>query len=108
MARLKFGRIGIALAIAVSASVMSGCVSVGTKFDIADVAAFQPGVTTRADAERILGKPNSISNMADGTVLLQWIHTQAVLASAESNHVALLFDSNGKFVRVAHQTQTRM
>lgn len=108
MPRFRFNRVGIVLAAAMSAALMSGCVSVGTKFDIADVEAFQPGITTRADAERILGKPNSISNLADGTTLLQWIHTQAVLASAESNHVALLFDASGKFLRVAHQTQTRM
>ncbi|MGO4409449.1 MULTISPECIES: hypothetical protein [unclassified Brevundimonas] len=86
----------------------AACVSSGTNFSFAAVDALQPGVSTRADAERTLGRPNSISNMPDGTVLLQWIHTQAVLVSAESKHVALLFDANGKFIRVQHQTQTSM
>lgn len=86
---------------------MAGCVSMGENFSIADVEALQPGVSTRADAERTLGRPTSITNLYDGTVLLQWIHTQAVLTSAESKHVALIFDAHGRFVRVFQQTQTR-
>lgn len=85
---------------------LSGCMTVGDKFDMAVVQRFQPGVTTRADAERQLGAPMSITNMADGSVLLQWMYTQAVYVSAESKHVALLFGVDGKFVRVVQQTQT--
>ncbi|MNR17277.1 hypothetical protein D3C85_1339280 [compost metagenome] len=97
------------IALALGAALASaGCVSMGTNFSQSAVDALQPGISTRADAERALGRPNSVSNLQDGTVLLQWVHTQAVLMSAESKHVALLFDANGKFLRVFHQTQTSM
>ena len=39
-------------------------------------------------------QPNSISSMAHGMTLLQW---QAI-----GCHMSLLFDANGKFVKISH------
>lgn len=91
-----------------AACTLGGCTSVGTNFSQASVDALQPGISTRADAERALGRPNSVTNLPDGTVLLQWVHAQTVLISSQSKHVALIFDADGKFVEIFSQTQTIM
>lgn len=96
----------ILLAIALAAVPAASCTTMGDPFTLADVASLQPGLSTRADAERLLGRPMSITNLADGTTLLQWVHIQTVYVSSDSTHVALLFDRNGRFLRVFQQTQT--
>lgn len=48
------------------------------------------------DIESVVGKPNSISNMADGSVLKQWIVT--------GYHIAIIFDKDDKMVSISHET----
>ena len=55
-----------------------------------------PGVSTAADATKILGTPNSYSAMAQGQSLLQWIE----IRGAHGIHVGILFDANGRMIRV--------
>ena len=43
----------------------------------------------------VVGNPSSISSMAAGNTLLQW--------QATGCHMALLFDANGRFVKITHQ-----
>jgi hypothetical protein len=43
----------------------------------------------------VVGRPSSISSMAFGQTLLQW---QAI-----GCHMALLFDADGRFVKITHQ-----
>jgi hypothetical protein len=42
-----------------------------------------------------VGRPTSIGSLARGNVLLQW--------QATGCHMAILFDANGRFVKVTHQ-----
>lgn len=48
------------------------------------------------DIESIVGKPNSISNMADSSVLKQWIVT--------GYHIAIIFYKDDKMVSISHET----
>lgn len=83
-----------------------GCMTSGTMVSMEAVQTLQPGVSTRADAERVLGAPNSISAMPDGGVLLQWIGVTATMFGADSRHVALRFDRQGKYLGITHQNQS--
>lgn len=68
------------------------------------LANLQPGVSTRADAEAVLGPPNSISDAGGDTQLLQWIDAKPL----GGGHIAILFRrSDGRMVRVTHQHFTR-
>src|SRR5437016_6247664 len=55
-----------------------------------------PGVSTAADATKILGAPNSYSAMPQGQTLLQWMQFHG----AHGIHLAILFDANGRMIRV--------
>ncbi|HDR8986330.1 TPA: outer membrane protein assembly factor BamE [Burkholderia vietnamiensis] len=84
---------------------LTACMTVGNKFDPGAVDSMRPGVTTIQDAETALGKPASSSATANGGTLLQWIYTQGSMVGASSAHVAVLFDKDGKMVRVTHRSQ---
>ena len=58
-------------------------------------------ITGKTEAEIIaaVGPPNSISGMADGGKLLQWMQTN----SAGGYHYAIAFDADGKAVGYTHQ-----
>jgi hypothetical protein len=43
----------------------------------------------------VVGRPSAVSSMAFGQTLLQW--------QAPGCHMALLFDVNGRFVKISHQ-----
>jgi hypothetical protein len=49
---------------------------------------------TKDDIINAVGQPNSISNSANGQ-LLQWIAT--------GYHMSILFDNNGRFIKIQHQ-----
>ena len=49
----------------------------------------------KEEAISMLGKPNSESILADGTYLLQW--------HKDGDHIGIVFDNAGNFVRVASQ-----
>lgn len=49
-----------------------------------------------ADIEKVVGKPQSVSQMGDGGTLRQWIST--------GYHIALVFDENDKMVGISHET----
>jgi hypothetical protein len=60
-------------------------------FHLAQVDQMQPGVTTTAEAEQLLGPANSRSSMADSTTLLQWLKNEPMLLTPRGAHVAVLF-----------------
>lgn len=66
----------------------------------------QPGVTTTAEAEQLLGPANSRSSMADSTTLLQWLKNEPMLLTPRGAHAAVLFDRAGRMVRVTHRFAT--
>ncbi|HVF51803.1 MAG TPA: hypothetical protein VNA19_17095 [Pyrinomonadaceae bacterium] len=50
---------------------------------------------TRAEIERVVGAPNSISAMGDGNVMCQWL--------VAGYHIAIAFEPNGKFIGIQHE-----
>ena len=91
---------------AVFAIAMSACATRGTKFEMADVDAFQPGVTTYDQAVEKLGKPKAINIAPDGSKSVLWVYVQvAALAGTESRGTRILFDKEGKMIRVASKVE---
>lgn len=95
------------MSVLASAALALGCASVGQDFDMAEVDRLQPGVTTLEQAKEKLGKPQSISHAADGRVGVVWVRSQAVMGSASSKGVAILFDKDGKMIRVVNRNETK-
>jgi hypothetical protein len=51
---------------------------------------------TRAEIERVVGLPNSITAMGDGNILCQWLVT--------GYHIAIAFDPSGNFIGIQHES----
>ena len=86
---------------------ISGCVTVGHKFDLAKVDLLTPGASTVEDATRLLGEPSAESDMPDGTKLFQWQYSQGTaFGTGSGSHVAILFGADGKMIRVSHRSHT--
>lgn len=83
---------------------ISACVT--PRFNPAVADQLQPGVSTTADAERLLGRPSARSAAANNGTLLQWVDIQGSPVGGYGAHVAILFDQAGKMVRVMHRFQT--
>jgi hypothetical protein len=62
----------------------------------------RPGVSTTAEAVALLGAPNSISQLGNGTGIMTWMEWNG---PAHLLTVTLLFDANGRFVRVSTVTR---
>lgn len=97
----------LAAVAAIAFASLGGCMTSGVKFTMAEVASLQPGVTTIDEAIRVLGQPTARSSYGDGGEFLQWQYTEVVYIAGESRHVGILFDRNGRMVRVAHQYQNK-
>jgi hypothetical protein len=71
---------------------LSGCMTVGKKFDISKVDQLQPGVSTEADAKALFGEPTSVSANPDNHhELLQWVYSQGTLVGGNGSHLAISF-----------------
>lgn len=92
-----------------AAAILAACVSVGSKFDMADVDAMQPGQTTIADAKAKLGLPNSQAVGANGVTSLLWSYVSASPFGVNTNRgVIILFDKDGKMIRVAGKSEIKI
>ena len=80
-----------------------GCTTIGDTFDIDKVDELTPGVSTVAEAKRLLGNPSAESNYADGSKLLQWQYVTGTLIGGSGAHVAILFGRDGRMIRVTHK-----
>ncbi|TAN71593.1 MAG: hypothetical protein EPN17_00885 [Methylobacter sp.] len=60
-------KILLSLGLICTTSLLSGCMSMGTKVDPAQVGQFKKGVTTEADIVSVLGAPNQRSTQPDGS-----------------------------------------
>lgn len=95
---------------------LSGCVSVGTKVDVAQLDRFQSGVTTLAEVEAKLGPPNQTYRNSDGTTMIvyAYVHGSPSASSfipyigpfvgkttATNSSVILNFDTDGKLTKYA-------
>ena len=94
----------------------SGCAyqHSGHPFDSEVVSQLQPGVSTERDAIDKLGPPSATLapfaafNYADGRKLLHWVYIHRVPIGISSEaRAAILFDADGKMIRVAHFSQQR-
>ena len=84
-----------------------GCASVGQDFNMADVDSLQPGISTLEQAKEKLGKPQSVGKYGDDRTTVTWIRSQASIGSASSKAVAILFDRDGKMIRVVSRNETK-
>lgn len=92
--------LAFALGLAVS---MSACATMesGTDFNLAAAQSFVAGETTRDEIEAALGEPYSVTEQADGSSMIVYVHTLAKgnslsgRSSAETKSVAYLFDAAG-------------
>ena len=91
----------------VGAVLISGCVSVGQDFEMADVDRMQPMVTTFEQVKEILGKPQSVSSAADGGSVAGWVRSKASPVGHSTKSVMIMFDKNGKFVRVVNRHEAK-
>lgn len=80
---------------------LTACASHGTRFDMADVEAMQPGVTTYDEAVQKLGKPKAQNFAADGSKTVTWIYATAL--GARGTKIA--FDKDGKMVRIMSKVE---
>jgi len=94
----------------------SGCAyqHSGHPFDSEVVSQLLPGVSTERDAIDKLGPPSATLapfaafNYADGRKLLHWVYIHRVPIGISSEaRAAILFDADGKMIRVAHFWQQR-
>lgn len=84
---------------------LTACATRGQKFEMSDVESFQPGVTTYQEVVEKLGKPRSQNFTQDGGKSVTWVYARASLAGSESRGTRLLFDKDGKLVRVMSKVE---
>jgi len=80
---------------------LTACASHGTRFDMADVEAMQPGVTTYDEAIQKLGKPKAQNFAKDGSKTVTWIYATAI--GAKGTKIA--FDKDGKMIRIMSKVE---
>ena len=73
--------------------------------NMADVEAFQPGVTTYDEVVEKLGKPKSQNFAADGSKNVTWIWVQVVPGASQSRATRIAFDKEGKMVRIMSKVE---
>lgn len=87
---------------------LGACVSIGTNYDPAAIDQIAPG-TSMSDVIARLGHPNSRTTLPNGQTQLMWLRSSGTAwGAAEARSAALLFDAEGKFVRVITTNQTTM
>ena len=97
---------GLIVAIAIF---VAGCTTTaGTKFDMAIIDSFQPQVTTKDDAVAKLGKPASLTNQPDGGTTLVWGWKEVGVSGGTAARVAILFNQDGKMVRIVGKSETNV
>lgn len=84
---------------------LAGCASQGTRFDMAQVEAMQPGVTTYDETVRTLGKPYAINYAQDGSKSVMWMWVQVSPVGSEHRATRILFDKEGKMIRIASKVE---
>ena len=80
----------------VMALTLAGCAANGTKVNPAQLAVFQPGVTTESEVVQALGKSQSVIASSDGTRILGYAFVKYQMGSMEINSTTFTFDKGGK------------
>lgn len=76
--------------------VAAGCVSSGTKVTAQQATAFEAGKTSEAQVIAALGRPNSVSVLADGTKIDIYMHIAAHATAASYVPIVGLFAGGAK------------
>lgn len=94
------------IAAVLGALILTGCVTrqYGAKFDMAALDELQPGQTTIEQAKERLGEPASVIKQSNGLTVLKWFHYQGGAAGTTMSRADVLFDAEGKMMRVARKT----
>jgi outer membrane protein assembly factor BamE (lipoprotein component of BamABCDE complex) len=84
-----------------------GCISIqGNVFKDSNFNRIRVGMMEQEIIE-LLGPPNSISDIGNGTYLLQWIYVYGTgIGIGGGRHVALLFGADGRLIKIQHQFKT--
>ena len=70
------------------------------------LAELQPGVTTMHEAKQLFGTPTSEMELPGGGTLLQWKERKTgAVPGAMDRHLAIVFDDNGKMLRIERATR---
>lgn len=103
----------LAAVLAASLGLLSACATSGTRVDQAQLGQFKPGVTTVADIESALGKPQSTNLASDGTRSIGYLYSHAQVkgatfipivgifaggATAQGSSVIFRFDTAGRLI----------
>ena len=86
------------------ASGISGCISLPEPAALVgpDITLLKAGETTLSDARLLMGPSMSVSAIADGTTLHQWMFDIARYGSPRAVHIAISFDRKGVMQQVDH------
>lgn len=84
------------------------CASAGPNFDDSKVGSFRAGVTTEAQAIRLLGaEPNARHYRPDGSYVAAWSHASASPFGHSVKSLGVLFDAQAVMVRITSRSHTR-
>jgi len=83
--------------IAVIAVLVLGCASMGRPIPWSDVAKLEPGVSTLADAKRILGPPDVVEVEKEQTKY-GWTYAHASLGGGRAEAITLAFGLDGRLL----------
>jgi hypothetical protein len=89
-----------------AASLLS-CATSGHKFEWRQVDALKPGMTV-AEVEKSLGsKSSAVNYMPDGRTARVWMWSRGtVVGTGEARSVSILFDAQGRMVRLINTSET--
>src|SRR5438105_541209 len=84
---------------AIGLALVLGC-SHGRPINFDDTSKLTPGLSTRADAERIFGPPGAVATDRDGTVLVTWAYAHSGYAgyNTGSKYLTLSFRPEGTYI----------
>jgi hypothetical protein len=85
------------------AVLLTGCVSMGTNYDVASVNRLRVGMT-KVEVIQLLGRPNQMVTYSDGSERLVWVHSTGSMFGANARSVGLPFGPDGKLTDVPYQT----
>src|ERR1700683_3430355 len=84
---------------------LAACASQGHPFDMEKAHDLQPGVSTIEDAERLIGKPVSVTHNANGHTVLIWTYAYATgLGPGGAKQLIIPFDETGTMIRIASES----
>lgn len=82
------------------------CITMGNTFRDDDFNKIKPGMLEEEVISLLKANPNSRTEYPNGTYLLQWIYSYGTPVGGGGRHIALLFGSNRKLIKITHQFRT--